>query len=180
MKINRRLLIAGTLAALVPAERVLADSIVVPTPDEVWTILKGDPRALAPVLAGVDALTRVLVLLTLQTNPGMPVRLEEWFKIRVPFGTPLPFAEIQSSAYTAEGADIITKAGEAVRPTASRIEAALAEGGLAPGRTLEKEMLRGFILFVQMKAAAERKAPVGKQAWYCEVYPFSFFCTTAG
>ncbi len=180
MNIDRRMFLATTALGAIAAIPAAADYITIPGSEAVQAILKGDFQRYERMLAGVDALTRTLVLLRLEKNPAQKVDLQSWFKVRQPFNTPAVLHEMQSYGYSSESAAIIKKAGEEVRPVAGRIEQDLAEGGLKPGSQLEKDMMEGFILFVQLKAVADRKAVPAKQAWYCDVFPFSYFCTTAG
>jgi hypothetical protein len=178
MTITRRIFLSSSSAAIIfPCTVAIAQSIPVPGPEEVWAVLKGERREFVRMLAGVDALARILVLRSWELKPSEEANLGRWLEIRLPFNTPAPLATIQP---TREAADVINGAGKEVLPTAVRIEKALADGGLAPGSQLEKDMLRGFILFVQIKAVADRKVLPAKQAWYCEVYPFSVFCPAAG
>ena len=172
---RRLLVVASSLAAMSPNKGAMAQRSAVPNPQEVRTVLREGRDAYPLLLEGMDALTHILALRVIQLKLEQST-LDAWFAVRRSLLTSTSSQDVIDYAATNEAEQLIAKAGDAAKPTAVRIEAALESGDLPPNGEIGKQMLRSFYLFIQIKAVAERK--VATRAWYCEVYPFSRFCAT--
>jgi hypothetical protein len=100
--------------------------------------------------------------------------VEQYREIFDPLWTPTFREEIVVLLSSGKYTEIIIQAGNVVAPTAGRIQNALLEGGVSG--PLGRDMVRGFYIVVQLKAVQERRPVSPTDAWYCQVYPFSFFC----
>ena len=75
---------------------------------------------------------------------------------------------------------LVEAAGKSAMPTAKNIEGTLEKYGVSPKGQIGMSLLSGFYEFSQVRALADRKIASAKESWYCSVYPFSYFCSSAG
>src|SRR4051812_12032258 len=132
MKINKRTLIAvaSGAALLMPPCKTFAQSFLPPNAEDLGPLPRGDPKENQRMLLAVDPLTGAMALLFLRKETGEG-SLSRWLEIRPPFNTPAAVVQAGQTMNSSMLADIAKTAADQVKPTAAKIEQALAEGGLA-------------------------------------------------
>jgi hypothetical protein len=178
--ITRRSILAASSSSLllVPtgAMAQAQEPIAPPRPEEVFEVVS-NPELYRQALIGFDALrlTLMLRLIELKQPSKDPQHdQEQYIEIFDPLWRPTSRKEIVELLSSGEYKEIIIQTGDVVAPTAGRIQNALAEGGVSG--LLGRDMVRGFYIVVQIKAAQAKKPVSPTDAWYCQVYPFSAFC----
>jgi hypothetical protein len=175
--ITRRTLVVAASSSLgiaLAAKGVKAQSEQIPTSEEVIQTVK-DHIKYEKVLDNLSLVVLALVLgLWDQKGPPSDNDRARYRQIVGLFFNPDFYNQLKSMVSVPGAAQsiaqIIRDAGAKAQPVVQRIEGFLKEQGVA-GRT-NRDGVRSVYLFIQMKAVADTKV----EPWYCDVYPFSYFC----
>ena len=167
---RRRLVIAGSVGLALAAKDVKAESAQIPTIEEVGQIVK-DPQEYERAVANFELVALALVLgLWDKHGPPTPKDRELLSATGIRFLQTDFVHEIISGLPAPEAAQLVDAAVAKAQPVAQRIKMFLNGQGVVD--RANRDGVRSFYLFVQFKAVAETKV----EPWYCDVYPFSYFC----
>ncbi len=170
--ITRRAVIAASSATIAFGATEARSQIAIPTTEELSEAVK-NPEEYQRVLYEVDLL-RLLLILNLWDRKGPPNKKEVdlYQEIRRPFNAEGSLNRIRPLVFKTDSVKLINTAAISAQPVAKKMQQFLAERGVASDKPTSHDATRGFYNFVQLKAAADGKVT----KWYCEVYPFSYFC----
>lgn len=177
MMVNRRSFLAAPAGAFLWRPTAAMAQAVEPPKFEDLANVAREPEQYRQALIGLDTLRLVLILRLLELNhpSSDPQRdLQQYVQIRSALQDPAFRAEVEHLLSTDEYAEIVVQTVQAATPTAVRIQNFLAEGGVSG--PLGRDMVRGFYIIVLLKAVEDRKPVTPTEAWYCQFYPFSYFC----
>jgi len=177
MKSRRSIISSGVAVALGgKLTPVAAQAFKVPDPLELRSLLRPSPIRVESIVSGTLALRTLLW----QIDPGGADKWSQWrsgserMQRLVQLVTN---ADVQTLVLERlKNSDTLRLTQEstqhAVR-TARKMEDDLKRGGLAPGSLLANVLFRSFFQFDQFLVVHGET----KQSWYCEIYPFSLFCS---
>lgn len=169
---RRSVLLASSATVAFGATDAHSEINSVFTPQELLAAVK-NPDQYQRLLNEVDLL-HLLLVVNLWDRKGPPTNheIEQYREIRSPFSAKGGFEKMQPLMFEPASVSLVNSAFKSAQPTASKIRQFLADRGVTPDKPTSNDAIRGFNGFVQMKAAADQK----DTAWYCNVYPFSYFC----
>jgi hypothetical protein len=179
--ITRRAVVASSAVMVAVGVDSAFGQVNLPSSTEALGNVVKDRIQYLHMLAAIDALRALLNMILLgfgKESPKQGEDLARYAALRQTLNTPDFQQMLQSRVYRAESKSLIEQAGKQAMPTAKKIESILAEQGIDSKGKAGSALIVGFYQFTQLRAVADQKVVATKESWYCEVYPFSYFCTT--
>lgn len=176
---SRRIVVsaAATIALTSTWRPARAQVLKVPDPMELRVVMKDVARA-ELIVRATDALRTLLS----QTEPAL--RNQQAFDLwrtgsdrmgasRALLTSGEAQAVVQKNLDDKKLVDEVRASTQQTIASAKKMEAALKQGGLSPDSPLSNFLFRSFFQFDQFIVLRTQN----KQRWYCDIYPFSLFCS---